>query len=246
MRVARIGKIGGGRGAMTANDRPEGSHRAVRSFVLRAGRTTVAQRRALEELWPRYGIEFSPATLDLDQVFARRAPRAMEIGFGDGELLAATAQLEPDTDFLGVEVHEPGVGHCLLLIERLGLTNVRLIRYDAVAVLQAQIPAGSLQEVKLLFPDPWPKKRHHKRRIVQPDFVRLLASRLAPDGLLHIATDWAPYAEHICAVLSAEPAFEEAAQGPATRTPTRFERRGERLGYEVFEKTWRRSTRPPA
>lgn len=245
MRVARIGKIDGGCGPMTAESHPNGGHRAVRSFVLRAGRITVAQRRALEELWPRYGIDFSPAPIDLDQVFARRAPRVMEIGFGDGELLAATAQLEPGTDFLGVEVHEPGVGHCLLLLEKLRLTNVRLIRHDAVEVLQSQIPAGSLQEVKLLFPDPWPKKRHHKRRIVQPDFVRLVATRLAPGGLLHIATDWAPYAEHICAVLDAEIAFEEAPPGPATRPPTRFERRGERLGHEVFEKTWRRSTRSP-
>jgi tRNA (guanine-N7-)-methyltransferase len=219
-------------------------YRGVRSYVLRAGRTTVAQRRALAELWPRYGIEFTSSPLDLDRVFGRHAPRVMEIGFGNGELLAAMAQREPGIDFLGVEVHEPGVGHCLLLLEKLGLGNVRLIRHDAVEVLRSQIPAASLRGVKLFFPDPWPKKRHHKRRLVQPEFARLVASRLAPGGVLHVATDWAPYAEHIAAVMAAEPAFEEEVPGPAGRETTRFERRGERLGHSVFERAWRRSTGP--
>lgn len=218
--------------------------RPVRSFVLRAGRITAAQRRALDELWPRYGIDSHPTPLDLDRIFGRQVPRVMEIGFGDGELLTEIARQDPQTDFLGVEVHEPGVGHCLLLIEKLSLTNVRLIRHDAVEVLREQIPAASLQELKLLFPDPWPKKRHHKRRIVQPEFVSLVASRLAPGGLFHIATDWAPYAGHIATVLTAEPMLAPQPPGDARRPSTRFERRGERLGHEVFEKVWQRSTGP--
>jgi tRNA (guanine-N7-)-methyltransferase len=230
---------------MTTSD-PEQvpGRRAVRSYVLRAGRITVAQRRALEDLWPRFGVDFTPAALDLDRLFGRRAPRVMEIGFGNGELLAEAARREPGTDFIGVEVHEPGVGHCLLLADELGLGNVRVIRHDAVEVLQAQIPPGSLQAVKLFFPDPWPKKRHHKRRLVQPEFVRLLASRLAPGGVFHVATDWAPYAEHIAAVMAAEPAFEALPAEPEGRSRTRFERRGERLGHEVFERRWQRSTAP--
>lgn len=229
----------------SADPREAVSHRPVRSFVLRAGRMTVAQQRALEALWPLYGIDFRAAPLDFGQVFGRQAPRVMEIGFGDGELLTELARQNPGTDFLGVEVHEPGVGHCLLLIEKHGLTNVRVIRHDAIEVLHEQIPAASLQELKLLFPDPWPKKRHHKRRIVQASFVSLVASRLAPGGLFHIATDWAPYAEHISAVLNAEPAFVPQPPGSARRPSTRFERRGERLGHEVFERVWQRST-PPA
>lgn len=231
---------------MTADSKPSTAPRAVRSFVLRAGRTTVAQRRALEELWPRFGIGFSPAPLDLDASFGRHAHRTLEIGFGDGELLADMAQRQPDQDFLGVEVHGPGVGHCLLLLEKLGLANVRLIRHDAVEVLAAQIPDASLDRVNLFFPDPWPKKRHHKRRIVQPAFMRLVAARLKPGGLFHVATDWAPYAEHIEAVVAAEPAFEQPALPVAERPSTRFERRGERLGHAVYERAWRRCTPPPA
>jgi len=216
--------------------------RAVRSYVLRAGRTTAAQRRALQDLWPRWGLDFSAAPLDLDAIFGRCAPRVLEIGFGDGELLAAMAARQPERDFIGAEVHEPGIGHCLLLIEKLGLSNVRLIRHDAVEVLGEQIAAGGLAGVNLFFPDPWPKKRHHKRRIVQPDFVRLVASRLAPGGVFHVATDWAPYAAHIGEVLAAEKAFEALAPGATGRPSTKFERRGERLGHEVFEQSWRRST----
>lgn len=226
------------------DSRESGIHRPVRSFVLRAGRMTVAQQRALQALWPLYGIDFRATPLDFDQIFHRQAPRVMEIGFGDGELLTELARQNPGTDFLGVEVHEPGVGHCLLLIEKLALGNVRIIRHDAIEVLREQIPPASLQELKLLFPDPWPKKRHHKRRIVQPSFVALVASRLAPGGLLHIATDWAPYAEHISAVLSGEPALVPQPPGIARRPSTRFERRGERLGHEVFERVWQRSTGP--
>jgi tRNA (guanine-N7-)-methyltransferase len=220
------------------------SHRAVRSFVLRAGRVTVAQRRALEELWPRWGVEPGAAPLDLDAVFGRRAPRVLEIGFGDGEVLADMASRDPASDYLGVEVHEPGVGHCLLLAGKLGLANLRIIRHDAVEVLQSQIPDGSLARVNLFFPDPWPKKRHHKRRIVQPDFARLVASKLQPGGVFHVATDWAPYGEHVDAVMAAEPAFEPLDAPPGDRVGTKFERRGERLGHGVYERAWRRCTPP--
>ncbi len=222
------------------------SQRTVRSYVLRAGRITSAQRRALDELWPRFGVDWHPAPLDLDRIFGRRAPRVLEIGFGNGGTLVEMARTEPDTDFLGIEVHEPGVGHCLLQIERLGLGNVRLIRHDAVEVLREQIPAASLQAVLLLFPDPWPKKRHHKRRILTPEFAQLVAARLAPGGLFHVATDWAPYAEHIAAVMAAERAFTPQPPGQRAGGPTRFERRGEQLGHAIFESSWRRSTGHPA
>jgi tRNA (guanine-N7-)-methyltransferase len=225
---------------------PTGSrpgHRSIRSYTLRAGRMTVAQRRALDALWPRFGIAFEPRPLDFRQAFGRDAPRVMEIGFGDGELLAAMAAAEPGTDFLGVEVHEPGVGHALLLIEKLGLANVRLLRHDAVEVLERQVPDGGLAGLNLFFPDPWPKKRHHKRRIVQPEFARLVARKLAPGGVFHVATDWAPYAAHIEAVVAGEPAFEQPPLPAASRPRTKFERRGERLGHDVYERAWRRSTR---
>jgi tRNA (guanine-N7-)-methyltransferase len=221
---------------------PPAGHRAVRSFVLRAGRVTVAQRRALDELWPRWGVEFGRTPLDLDAVFGRHAPRVLEIGFGDGEVLADMAHRDPACDYLGVEVHEPGVGHCLLLAERLGIANLRIIRHDAVEVLQSQIPDGALARVNLFFPDPWPKKRHHKRRIVQPEFMRLVAAKLQPGGVFHVATDWAPYGEHVDAVLAGEPAFEPLSAPPADRAGTKFERRGERLGHAVYERAWRRCT----
>ena len=216
--------------------------RAVRSFVLRAGRITVAQQRALVELWPRLGVAFEPHALDLRALFGRAAPRVLEIGFGDGELLCDMARRFPEQDFIGVEVHEPGVGHCLLLIEKLGLSNVRLIRHDAVEVLREQVPDASLAAVNLFFPDPWPKKRHHKRRIVQPDFMRLVAAKLQPDGQFRMATDWAPYAEHAAEVLAASPAFAAVPDADLTRCDTKFERRGERLGHNVSDRVWRRST----
>jgi len=219
-------------------------HRAVRSFVLRAGRITVAQRRAMDELWPRWGLEFTAQPLDLDRAFGRRAPRVLEIGFGDGEVLADMAHADPASDFIGVEVHEPGVGHCLLLAEKLGLTNLRIIRHDAVEVLQSQVPDGALARVNLFFPDPWPKKRHHKRRIVQPEFMRLVAAKLQPGGVFHMATDWAPYGEHAEAVLAADRAFEPLPAPPGDRVGTKFQRRGERLGHDVWERAWRRCTRP--
>jgi tRNA (guanine-N7-)-methyltransferase len=219
---------------------------AIRSYVLRTGRITRAQTRALEELLPRFGIPYSDSVLDLDAVFGRHARRVLEIGFGNGDTLIELASKAPDTDFIGVEVHPPGIGHCLLAVESLGLSNVRVIAHDAVEVLAQQIPPASLDELLIYFPDPWPKKRHHKRRIVQPEFAALVASCLKPGGTFHLATDWAPYALHMLDVLKAEPhLFNAAADGrwidiPAAREPTRFEQRGRRLGHDVFNLTYRR------
>jgi tRNA (guanine-N7-)-methyltransferase len=214
--------------------------RGIRSYVLRAGRITQAQKRALEELMPRHGIPYSPAPLDLDRVFGRAAPRVLEIGFGNGDTLVGLAAQSPARDFIGVEVHPPGVGHCLLEVESRGLANVRIIAHDAVEVLAHQLAPASLDEVLLYFPDPWPKKRHHKRRIVQPAFAALVADRLKPGGRLKLATDWEPYAAWMLEVLDAAPGLENAAPGGGCvdrpeRGATRFERRGRRLGHRVFD-----------
>ena len=219
--------------------------RAIRSFVIRGGRLTHGQRRALETLWPRYGIDFGEAVLDLDALYGRHAPRVLEIGFGNGENLLALAQRQPERDFLGIEVHPPGLGRALLALEAAGLTNVRLSAHDAVEVLARQLPRAAFDEVLILFPDPWPKKRHHKRRLIQPSFVASLAERLQPGGVLHLATDWAPYAEHMLQVLEACPELESTSAGgirrrspgAAGRHPvtTRFEQRGARLGHLVHE-----------
>jgi len=215
--------------------------RSVRSFVVRAGRMTVAQERAWTELWPRYGVETGAAPLDFAAVFGRDAPRTLEIGFGNGESLVALAAAHPERDHLGIEVHRPGVGHLMLRTEELGLTNVRAVCRDAVEVLQQCIPPGSLDEVLLYFPDPWPKKRHHKRRIVQPEFVALVASRLREGGVFRMATDWQPYSEHMLEVASGCAQLRNAsADGgfmprPESRPVTRFERRGQRLGHGVWD-----------
>lgn len=214
--------------------------RTVRSFVRRAGRMTDAQKRALQTLWPVYGIDHGLAPLDLDEVFGRQAPRIMEIGFGNGELLVSMAADNPDKDFLGVEVHEPGVGHCLLAIQNRNLTNVRIICQDAIDVLKHQIPDRSLQAVHLFFPDPWPKKRHHKRRIIQPDFVDLLCQKIGSGGLLHTATDWHEYGEHIEATIGANKGFQPAGAALGQRPQTKFEQRGKRLGHEITECIFRR------
>ena len=206
-------------------------HRPVRSFVRRAGRMTASQQRALEELWPEYGIDFAPVELDLDSVFGRSAGRVLEIGFGNGESLVEQAGDHPDLDFIGIEVHEPGVGHCLLKAKDAGVTNLRLIVHDAIDVLAHQVPGASLSRINLYFPDPWPKKRHHKRRIVQAAFLELCASRLAPGGALHIATDWENYAEHIDETFNESSKFrcterrEHGGDAPLDRRP-RLERRG--------------------
>ncbi|HSD44045.1 MAG TPA: tRNA (guanosine(46)-N7)-methyltransferase TrmB [Burkholderiales bacterium] len=218
--------------------------RSIRSYVLRQGRVTEAQARAVERLMPLYGIAFSPAPLDLDAAFGRAAPRILEIGFGMGETTAAIAQAHPDTDYLGIEVHMPGVGALLRRIESLGLTNVRVIRHDAVDVLEKMIAPTSLDGVHVFFPDPWPKKRHHKRRLVQPAFVHLLASRTKPGAYLHAATDWEDYAIQMLDVLTAEPLLANTATGfaprPESRPPTKFETRGARLGHGVWDLVFRR------
>jgi tRNA (guanine-N7-)-methyltransferase len=220
--------------------------RPIRSFVRRAGRQTRAQDRALRELWPRYGIP-APAegvspTLDLEAAFGRAAPTVLEIGFGNGDALVGMAAGRPERNFLGVEVHAPGVGHCLLAIERLGLRNVRLLMQDAVEVLRERLGDKRLAGVHLYFPDPWHKKRHHKRRLVQPDFVALLAARLAPGGYVHIVTDWPDYALHVESVFAASGAFKptDPALIAGDRPHTRFEARGERLGHPIREMIYTR------
>ncbi len=226
---------------------PEPGHpRSIRSFVTRAGRITAAQQRALGELWPRYGIEYDSRQLELAACFGREAPRTLEIGFGNGENLATLAHAHPQRDYLGIEVHRPGVGRLLLALEQRGLANVRVICHDAVEVLERQIAPASLAEVLVLFPDPWPKKRHHKRRLIQAPFVALIARALAPGGTLRLATDWQPYALEMLTLLAASAEFVNLAPGggfserPAERTPTRFERRGTRLGHEVWDLAFRR------
>jgi tRNA (guanine-N7-)-methyltransferase len=222
--------------------------RAVRSFVMRAGRITDAQRRALEELWPRFGWSYSAQPIDLAALYDREAPCTLEIGFGNGEHLAARAQAEPRRNFLGVEVHRPGIGHLLLAAAATGLENLRVIDHDAVEVLRDQIAPDTLDEIQILFPDPWPKTRHHKRRLIQPAFATLAASRLRAGGWLRLATDWTPYAEHMrlvlddCALLARQDASAAgtATDSPAARAATRFEKRGLRLGHEVTDLAYQR------
>jgi tRNA (guanine-N7-)-methyltransferase len=219
--------------------------RAIRSFVTRAGRLTDAQQRALRELWPRYGVAFEAKLLELDALFGRRAARVVEIGFGNGDHLAALAAARPEQDLLGIEVHRPGVGRLLLAIHERGLTNLRIVCHDAVAVFEEQIPPHSLDEVFILFPDPWMKKRHHKRRLIQPAFVAVLTERLKAGGLLRLATDWQPYAEQMLQVLDAVPQLTNLAGNerfmprPEARERTRFEARGERLGHPVWDLGYR-------
>ena len=221
--------------------------RSVRSFVLRAGRATAGQQRALTQLWPKYGVEFSPTALDLPTLFRRAAPRMLEIGFGAGEALLEFASAHPDVDCIGVEVHRPGVGRLLLGAEAATLSNLRVICHDAVEVLQHQLPLESIALVHIFFPDPWPKKRHHKRRLIQPAFVELLAKVIAPGGTLRLATDWEPYAQHMREVIDASSAFANIAADAgfvarsAERTLTRFERRGQRLGHGVWDLEYRRT-----
>ncbi|SEK78643.1 tRNA (guanosine(46)-N7)-methyltransferase TrmB [Ectothiorhodospira marina] len=225
---------------MTATHSPP-HHRPIRSFVRREGRLTVGQQRALELLGPRWGLEFAPEPLNLEALFGRRAPVTLEIGFGNGEPLAQMAAHAPERDFIGVEVHRPGVGHLLQQVEDRGLTNVRVACHDAVEMLNRQIPPGSLDRIQIYFPDPWPKKRHHKRRLVQPAFVDLLATRLREGGILHLATDWEDYAWHMLEVMQQAEAFtNQAADGgfsprPTYRPLTKFEQRGQRLGHNVWD-----------
>ncbi len=217
--------------------------RSIRSYVLRQGRMTDAQRAAHERLLPRYGVPFGPAPLDFARVFGRHAPVVLEIGFGMGETTAEIAASNPEIDYLGVEVHAPGVGSLLRMIETRQLTNLRIVQHDAAEVVEHMIPAASMSGIHVFFPDPWPKKRHHKRRLLQVEFARLLASRLRPGGYLHIATDWDEYAEWILEVL-AQTELENSAgrfsPRPAYRPVTKFERRGLALGHAVHDIVFRR------
>jgi len=229
----------------TERGRPDG-RRSIRSFVVRAGRMTTGQEKAHEDYWPKYGLPYAPAVADLDALFSRQAPRVLEIGFGNGDNLLALAALRPQDDFLGIEVHPPGVGHLLQGVATQGLTNVRVSNHDAIEVLERQLPPASLDEVLVLFPDPWHKKRHHKRRIVQDDFLELVASRLKPGGVLRLATDWVPYAEHMLEHLARNAHYENLSPTGdyvprnESRPVTRFERRGHRLGHEVRDLAFRR------
>jgi tRNA (guanine-N7-)-methyltransferase len=216
----------------------------IRSFVLRQGRVSSAQQRYYDEGLPRFGIPYAAAALDLNAVFGRPAPKILEIGCGMGETTARIAAEHPENDYLGIEVHTPGVGSLLKEIATRELANLRVIQHDAVEVVRDMIPPDSLAGIHVYFPDPWPKKRHHKRRLLQPPFVALLASRLAPGGYLHCATDWEEYAQQMLEVLGAEPLLENTADGfaprPDWRPQTKFETRGLRLGHGVWDVLFRR------
>lgn len=216
-------------------------NRPIRSFVLRQGRQTEAQKRAFDLHWPSHGLDYTGAPRDFDAAFGRHAPRVLEIGFGNGEQLLFAAEREPERDFIGVEVHGPGVGRLLNAAAEAGLRNLRVYQHDAVEVLRHEIAPASLDEVRIYFPDPWHKKRHNKRRLVQPGFVDLLCGRLRPGGLLHLATDWENYAEHMWDVLDAEPRLRNRAgprgfvPRPEWRRQTHFETRGLKLGHGVWD-----------
>jgi tRNA (guanine-N7-)-methyltransferase len=224
---------------------PASSHPPIRSFVLRQGRVSNAQRRAVDTLLSVYGIAYAPSVLDFEQIFGRRAPTILEIGFGMGETTARIAQAHPENNYLAIEVHTPGVGSLLKRIAEDGLTNLRLIQHDAVEVLEHMIASAALAGAHIFFPDPWPKKRHHKRRLIQPGFIALLASRLAPGAYLHAATDWQEYAEQILAVFAAEPGLANTAPGfaprPDYRPLTKFESRGLKLGHGVWDVIFRKT-----
>ncbi len=223
---------------MTSPQRP------IRSYVLRQGRISNAQQRARDELLPIFAIAYSTNLLDFEAVFGCNAPTILEIGFGMGETTAQIAALHPGRNFLAIDVHTPGVGSLLKQINEQHLNNVRIIQHDAVEIVRDMIPAAGLHGIHVFFPDPWPKKRHHKRRLLQVDFVSELATRLEPRGYLHIATDWQEYAEHILQVLSAEPLLENTAESysvrPAYRPRTKFEERGLKLGHDVWDLVFRR------
>lgn len=220
--------------------------RRIRSFVRREGRLTPGQQRALDVLWPQFGIEPGQTAIDFTAVFGREAPRFLEIGFGNGDSLAQTAKGHPQNDYLGIEVHRPGVGRLLMTVEREGLENVRVMCADAVEILERQIPDGSLEGVMLFFPDPWHKKRHHKRRIVQPSFAQLVRRKLRVGGTFHLATDWENYAEHMLEVMRAAEGFRNtSASGdyvprPESRPETKFERRGINRGHGVWDLVFQR------
>ncbi len=227
---------------------PNSSHhplREIRSFVRREGRMTPGQKRALEELWPCYGLE-PGCRINPVRIFTRQAPLTLEIGFGNGESLATMATREPEMDFIGIEVHRPGVGRLLRELDKRALNNVRVFNEDAVKVLRDCLPDCCLDRLLLFFPDPWHKKRHHKRRIVQPDFIELVAQKLKPGGILHMATDWEDYAGHMLEVMEQSPNYRNCAGAglyadkPGYRPVTKFERRGRKLGHGVWDLLFKR------
>ncbi|MFG6667803.1 tRNA (guanosine(46)-N7)-methyltransferase TrmB [Halomonas sp. HNIBRBA4712] len=239
--------------ADTATTGPESQdaplhRRGIKSYVIRAGRMTPAQTRGLEDVWPRLGLSLEDGPQDLYALFGRHAPCVVEIGFGMGNSLIEQAKNHPETDFIGIEVHAPGVGKLLDEADKLGLTNLRVYREDALRVLEECLPQGSIDTVQLFFPDPWPKKKHHKRRIVQPAFVELIRTRLAPNGTFHMATDWEAYAEWMAEVMEAAPGYENTADAdtapfvprPSFRPLTKFEARGEKLGHGVWDLIYRK------
>ena len=230
-------------------EREEGVYTAgraghIRSYVLRQGRVSNAQQRYYDDMMARIGVPYAPALLDFDTVFGRRAPRILEIGFGMGETSATIAQANPQNDYLGIEVHTPGVGSLCKLVAEGNIANQRIVQHDAVEVLRDMIAPASLDGVHIFFPDPWPKARHHKRRLIQPPLVATLAARLKPGGYLHCATDWEHYAEQMLEVLAAEPLLKNTADGfaprPDYRPLTKFEQRGLRLGHGVWDVIFRR------
>jgi tRNA (guanine-N7-)-methyltransferase len=220
---------------------PMQTQRQIRSFVLRAGRMTPAQERALTELWPSYGVELGADPLDLEAIFGRSAPRCLEIGFVVGEVIGSMAENHPHIDYLGLEVHRPGVGRLLLRAEQAKVHNLRVICHDAVEVLRDKIRNDSFDEILVFFPDPWHKKRHHKRRLIEPQFVACVAAKLRAGGVLRLATDWQDYAEQMLAVCNANSELSSLSPDgtyvprPEFRPPTRFERRGARLGHGVWD-----------
>ncbi|WP_255990768.1 tRNA (guanosine(46)-N7)-methyltransferase TrmB [Chitinolyticbacter albus] len=224
------------------DDQPQFMRR-IRSFVLRQGHLSKGQERALNELGPRFLVPYAAAPLDLVAAFGRAAPTVLEIGFGMGNATAEIAAQMPDTNYLGVEVHTPGVGSLLKLIGEQNLGNIRIVHHDAVEVLEHMIAPGSLDGAHVFFPDPWHKKRHNKRRLIQPEFVKQLVSRIRPGGYLHLATDWEDYAIQMLDVLSAEPLLENTADGyaprPDYRPLTKFENRGIKLGHGVWDLVFR-------
>ena len=218
---------------------PETHHSHIRSYVLRQGRVSNAQGRAVENLLPKFGITHSLQLIDYIELFSRPAPTILEIGFGMGETTATIAATNPQNNYLAIEVHTPGVGNLLKEIDAQQLSNLRIIRHDAIEILRDMIPAASLAGVHIFFPDPWPKKRHHKRRLIQASLVKTLCDKLLPGGYIHVATDWQEYAEHILATLAAEPLLANSADGYAPRPPyrplTKFEQRGLKLGHGVWD-----------
>ena len=232
-----------------AEDIREKYHRPVRSFVLRTGRLTVAQQNALDNYWKDYGIDFSEKLLDLDAIFGNSSPITLEIGFGNGESLLKQAIDNPERNFLGIEVHTPGVGHLIYGAQQAGISNLRVIRHDAVEVLNHQIPEDSLDKVQLFFPDPWHKKRHHKRRILQDDFVESIRKHLRIGGQFHMATDWGNYAEHMRETMDQHLGFFNTAgearfvSPQGLRPETKFERRGLKLGHGVWDMVYEKQAK---